>query len=90
MSTLTLTRLPLKMLCAVVLTVSLIRGVLYVSASRWLLSISRSKIRSEGIAKSPFWPGFGNPGRAKLDLLSLARLSGPVVGIFLAKVRSSF
>ena len=40
---------------------------------------NRSKIRSEGIAKSPFWPGrqpkvARNPGRAKLDLLRLGVL----------------
>ena len=36
--------------------------------------LSRSKFRSKGIAKSPFWPGFGNPGRTKLDPLRLESL----------------
>jgi hypothetical protein len=41
---------------------------------------SRSNFRSEGIDKSPFWPGFGNPGRANLDLLilDLFKLNGKV------------
>ena len=39
-----------------------------------LNGLSRSENCSKGIVKSAFWPGFGNPGRAKSDLLSLGIL----------------
>ena len=38
-------------------------------------SLSGSKIAPRGLPNPRFWPGFGNPGRAKLDLPILALLA---------------
>ena len=40
--------------------------------------LSRSDICSTGIAKSPCWPGFDNPGRAKPNLLRLVLFSAVI------------